>query len=123
MKVPGWGRWHLPLACSWHVRETGKGLWDLPLQDNEEQMVARVEELSGPHSVRSTAEVLLVFCISKKQEHKPHFYSVCLFVCFLKWWFFVCFVGADFFYLFIFSIHSSSPLGQLIKFAVESKSN
>lgn len=94
MKVPGWGRWHLPLACSWHVRETGKGLWDLPLQDNEEQMFARVEELSGPHSVRSTAEVLLVFYISKKQEHKPHFYSsfFFLFLClFFVYFFVLCF--------------------------------
>lgn len=87
-------------------------------------MVAKAEELSRPHSVRSTAQVLLVFCISTKQEHKPHFCSrlFCFVFAEMVVLFVVCFVGVDV-YFFIFSIHSSSPLGQLIKFAVESKSN
>lgn len=42
----------------------------------------------------------------------------------LQWWFFLLRVLWElFFYFLFFSVHSSSPLGQLIKFAVESKSN
>lgn len=74
--------------------------------------------------------IFLLFCISRKQENEAHFsfLGFCFhlgvgdFLAAVMVLSVVCFVGVGLYFLF-FSIHSSSPLGQLIKFAVESKSN